>query len=295
MQTAHGSIPNVTLNDGTAIPQLGFGTLDVQPDREVTRANIDKTAEIVGLALRAGYRHIDTAQSYGTERGVGEAIAASGIPRRELYVTSKLANGNHRPDDVRRSFDQTLEHLGLEQLDLFLIHWPLPTLYDVDYVSTWRAMTELVIGGRLRTVGVSNFQPAHLDRIITETGIAPAVNQIEVHPYFRNDAARTASTRHDVAVEAWSPLGHDGKLLADETLAKLAATRGKSSAQVILRWHIQHGHIVIPKSSRRERMEENLNVFDFELSAEEIATIDALEKGEGGRVGPNPDTFERVP
>jgi 2,5-diketo-D-gluconate reductase A len=295
MQTAHGSIPIVPLNDGTAIPQLGFGTHDVQPDREVTRANIDTTAEFVGHALRAGYRHIDTAQSYGTERGVGEAIASSGIPRQELYVTSKLANGNHRPDDVRRSFDQTLANLGLEELDLFLIHWPLPTLYDGDYVSTWRAMTELVVGGRLRTVGVSNFQPAHLDRIIAETGIAPAVNQIEVHPYFRNDAARTASTGHDVAVEAWSPLGHDGKLLADETLAKIAATRGKSSAQVILRWHIQHGHIVIPKSSRRGRMEENFSVFDFELSADEIATIDALDKGEGGRVGPNPDFFERIP
>jgi 2,5-diketo-D-gluconate reductase A len=165
----------------------------------VTRANSDRTAEIVGLALQAGYRHIDTAQSYGTERGVGEAIVVSSIPRQELYVTSKLANGNHRPDDVRRSFNQTLEHLGLEQLDLFLIHWPLPTLYGGDYVSTWRAMNGLVAGGRLRTAGVSNFQRAHLDRIIAETGIVPAVNQIEVHPYFRNDAARTASSRCCVA------------------------------------------------------------------------------------------------
>jgi 2,5-diketo-D-gluconate reductase A len=161
MQTAHGTIPNVTLNDGTTIPQLGFGTLHVQPDREMTRANTERTAEIVGLALQAGYRHIDTAQSYGTEPGVGKAIAASGIPRDELYVTSKLANGNHRPDDVRRSFAQSLENLGLEQLDLFLIHWPLPTLYDGDYISTWKAMTELVAGGRLRSAGVSNFQPAH--------------------------------------------------------------------------------------------------------------------------------------
>jgi 2,5-diketo-D-gluconate reductase A len=295
MQTAHRSVSNITLNDGTAIPQLGFGTLHVQPDREVTRSNIGKTAEIVGLALRAGYRHIDTAQSYGTERGVGEAIAACGIPREELYLTSKLANGNHRPDDVRRSFDQTLENLGLQQLDLFLIHWPLPTLYDGDYVSTWRAMTELVAGGRLRTAGVSNFQPAHLDRIIAETGIVPAVNQLELHPYFANAAVCAAATRHGIAVEAHSPLGHGGNLLADETITGIAATRGKSNAQVVLRWHVQHGHIVIPKSSRRERMEENLNVFDFELSAEEIATIDALDKSEGGRVGPNPDTFAWIP
>src|ERR1700712_420917 len=181
MQPAHGSIPNINLIDGTAIPQLGFGTLHVQPDREGTRANIDRTAEIVGLALQAGYRHIDTAQSYGTERGVGEAITASGIPREELYITSKLANGNHRPEDVRRSFDQTLENLGLEQLDLFLIHWPLPTLYEGDYVSTWKVMAELVAGGRVRSVGVSNFHEAHLERVISETGITPVINQIELH------------------------------------------------------------------------------------------------------------------
>ena len=163
------------------IPQLGFGTLNVQPDRRPTPSNIAKTAEVVGQALEVGYRHIDTAQMYGTEQGVGEAIAASGIPREELYVTSKLGNGNHRPDDVRRSFGETLDNLHLDYLDLFLIHWPLPTRYDGDYVSTWRAMTELVADGRLRSAGVSSFQPDHLDRIISETGIAPVVNQIEVH------------------------------------------------------------------------------------------------------------------
>jgi 2,5-diketo-D-gluconate reductase A len=247
------------------------------------------------LALQAGFRHIDTAQSYGTERGVGQAIAAAGIPRQELYVTSKLANGNHRPDDVRRSFAETLENLGLDQLELFLIHWPLPTLYDGDYVSTWIAVTELVAQGGLRTAGVSNFQPAHLDRIVAETGIVPAVNQFELHPYFANQAACAASLHHGIAVEAHSPLGHDGKPLTDETISRIAATRGKSTAQVILRWHIQHGHIAIPKSARRERMEENINVFDFELSAAEIAAIDALDKGESGRVGPNPDTFEWIP
>ncbi len=294
MQTTGSADPKITLNDGTAIPQIGFGTLRVQPDRQVTAANIDTTAEIVRLALQAGYRHIDTAQSYGTEPGVGKAIAECGIPREELYVTSKLANGNHRPEDVHRSFDTTLENLGLEQLDLFLIHWPLPTLYDGDYVSTWKAMTELLAEGRLRTAGVSNFQPAHLDRIVAEVGVVPAVNQIELHPYFTNDAAREASRRHGIALEAHSPLGHDGKPLHDAVISGIAATRGKSTAQIILRWHIQHGHIAIPKSAHRERMEENLDVFDFALSDEDMASIDALDRGEAGRAGPNPDTFEWI-
>jgi 2,5-diketo-D-gluconate reductase A len=286
-------IPAIALNDGTTIPQLGFGTLHVPPDRTPSPANTAKTAEIVGLALQVGYRHIDTAQSYGNERGVGEAIAASGIRRTELYITSKLGNGNHRPDDVRRSFDATLAKLGLDQLDLFLIHWPLPTQYDGDYVATWKAMTELVADGRLRSAGVSNFQPAHLDRIVNETGVVPAVNQIEVHPYFANRAARAASIRHGIAVEAWSPLGQ-GKLLADPLLGQIAGARGKSIAQIILRWHVQRGHIIFPKSLHRERMEENLKVFDFELSESEVAAIDALDQGEGGRTGPNPDTFDRI-
>ena len=286
--------PLITLSNGTTIPQLGFGTLGVPPDRRPSRANTEKTAQIVGLALEVGYRHIDTAQMYGNERGVGEAIAASGIPREELYVTSKLGNGNHRPDDVRRSFDETLEKLGLEQLDLFLMHWPLPTLYDGDYVSTWEALCELVAGGRLRTAGASNFQPAHLDRIIAETGVVPAVNQIEGHPYFANGTARAASTRHGIVVEAWSPLGQ-GKLVDNQVIGRIARARGRSVAQVILRWHIERGHIIIPKSMHRQRMEENLNVFDFELSAQDVASIDALDKGESGRIGPNPDTFAWIP
>jgi 2,5-diketo-D-gluconate reductase A len=289
-------IPRITLNDGTAIPQLGFGTLNVQRDRKSTPANIEGTAAIVGQALELGYRHIDTAQSYGTERGVGKAIAASGISRDEIYVTSKLSNGNHRADDVRRSFDQTLENLGLEQLDLFLIHWPVPTLYDGDYISTWRAMIDLVKGGRLRTAGVSNFQPEHLDRIVGATGVVPAVNQIEVHPYFSNDAVRAASIRHGVAVEAHSPLGHgQGRLLDDPLIRRVAAGRGKTSAQIVLRWHLQNGRIVFPKSVHRERMEENLKAFDFELSTDEMAAIDGLDRGEKGRVGPNPDTFAAIP
>jgi len=294
MQTVHSQVPMIPLRDGTSIPQIGFGTLRVQPSRDASQPNIDTTAEVVGLALQAGYRHIDTAQAYGTERGVGKAIANSGIPREQMYVTSKLANSNHRPDDVRRSFDETMAGLGLGQLDLFLVHWPLPTLYDGDYVSTWKAVAGLVAEGRLRTAGVSNFQPAHLDRIIAETGITPAVNQVELHPYFTNRAVREATARHGIAIEAHSPLGHDGKPLTDETITGIAAARGKTPAQVILRWHLQHGTIVIPKSARPERMAENLAVLDFELSAEEIASIDALDRGESGRAGPNPDTYDGV-
>ena len=289
-------IPRIALNDGTTIPQLGFGTLNVQPDRKSTAANIERTAEVVGLALELGYRHIDTAQSYGNERGVGKAVAASGIPREELYVTSKLSNGNHRPGDVRRSFDETLEKLGLEQLDLFLMHWPVPTLYDGDYISTWKAMTELLTNGRLRTAGVSNFQPHHLDRIVAATGVVPAVNQIEVHPYFSHGAARAASLRHGAAVEAHSPLGHgQGRLLDDPVIRRVAGARDKTSAQIVLRWHLQHGRIVFPKSVHRERMEENLKVFGFELSPDEMAAIDGLDRGEKGRVGPHPDTFAAIP
>lgn len=288
------TIPKITLNNGAAIPQLGFGTLHIPPDRSPTRENIAKTAEVIGLALELGYRHIDTAQMYGNELGVGQGIAASGIPREELYVTSKLGNGNHRPDDVRRSFDETLAKLGLDYLDLFLIHWPLPMLYDGDYVSTWKAMTEHLADGRLRSAGVSSFQPDHLDRIINETGIVPAVNQMEVHPYFHNDAACAASRRHGLAIEAFSPLGQ-GKLLDDVVIRKVAATKGKTSAQVILRWHIQHGNIVFPKSMHRERMQENLDLFDFDLSPAEVAAIDALDRGESGRIGPNPDTFDWIP
>jgi 2,5-diketo-D-gluconate reductase A len=211
-------------------------------------------------------------------------------------VTSKLSNGNHRPDDVRRSFDETLGNLGLERLDLFLMHWPVPTLYDGDYVSTWKAMTEPVKGGRLRTAGVSNFQPEHLERIIAATGVVPAVNQVEVHPYFANAAVRAASTGRGIAVEAHSPLGHgQARLLEDAAIRRVAAGRGKTSAQIVLRWHLQNGRIVFPKSVRRERMEENLRVFDFELSPDEMAAIDGLDRGEKGRVGPHPDTFAAIP
>ena len=288
---AASTVPTITLPDGTEIPQLGFGTLRLAPDREQSASNTEITARVVGQALEAGYRHLDTAQNYGNERGVGTAIGASGIPREQLYVTSKLGDRNHRPDDVRRSFDQTLADLGLDYLDLFLIHWPLPTEYDGDFVSTWKAMTDLVADGRLRSAGVSNFQPAHLERLIAETGTAPTVHQFELHPYFTNQAAREASATHGIAIEAHSPLGHDRKPLTDEAITRIAAEHGKSTAQVILRWHLQHGHIIIPKSARPERMAENLAVFDFELTSEQITAIDALDQGEHGRVGPDPDTY----
>ena len=211
------TVPTITLNNQTTIPQLGFGVFQVPPE---------ETAETVTKAFEVGYRHIDTAQMYQNEEGVGEAIAASGIARDELYITSKLNNGFHQPDDARRAFDETLDELGLDRIDLFLIHWPLPTLYDGDFVSTWQTLAEFVEDGRATSIGVSNFQPAHLDRIVEETGVVPAVNQIEVHPYFTNEDARAASIRHGVEVEAWSPIAQ-GKVLDDEVINKIGATTAR--------------------------------------------------------------------
>jgi 2,5-diketo-D-gluconate reductase A len=278
-------VPLVNLRDGVQIPQLGFGVFQVPPDL---------TAETVTTAFEVGYRHIDTAQMYRNEAGVGEAIASSGIPRDELYITSKLSNAHHRPDDARRSFDKTLERLGLDRIDLFLIHWPLPTRYDGDYVSTWHTLADFVQDGRARSVGVSNFQPAHLERLVEETGVVPAVNQIEVHPYFPNEAAREASLGHGIAVEAWSPIAQ-GAVLDDPVIGKIAATHGKTPSQVTLRWHVERGDIVFPKSMHEERMRENLEIFDFTLSPEEVAEISALDRGAEGRRGPDPDTFDWIP
>jgi 2,5-diketo-D-gluconate reductase A len=279
------TVPTVTLNDQAEIPQLGFGVYQVPPEQ---------TADVVSQALQVGYRHIDTAQMYQNEQGVGEAVQASDVPREQLWITSKLNNGFHRPDDARRAFDESMARLGLEQIDLFLIHWPLPTLYDGDYVSTWRTLAEFVQDGRARSIGVSNFQPEHLDRIVDETGVVPAVNQIEVHPYFTTEAAREASHRHGVVVEAWSPIAQGG-VLDDAVIGRIAATHGKTPAQVTLRWHLERGDIVFPKSVDRGRMEENFALFDFELTADEVAAISALDRGEAGRTGPNPDTFDYIP
>jgi 2,5-diketo-D-gluconate reductase A len=279
------TVPNLTLNDGTSIPQFGFGVFQVPPA---------ETAAAVAAALAAGYRHIDTAQMYGNEEGVGTALAATDVPREELYVTTKLNNSFHRPDDVRRSFDESFARLGLDYVDLFLIHWPLPTRYDGDYVSTWQAMAELREDGRLRSVGVSNFQPDHLDRIVAETGVVPAVNQIEVHPFFGNEAARAASLRHGALVEGWSPIAQ-GKVLDDPTVRQVAEQVGRTPSQVTLRWHIQRGDIVFPKSMRPERMAENLAVFDFELDDAQMAALTGLDEGDAGRIGPDPDTFDWIP
>ena len=279
------TVPTITLNDQTTIPQLGFGVFQVPPE---------ETAETVTTALEVGYRHIDTAEMYQNEQGVGEAIKASGIARDELYVTSKLNNGFHRPDDARRAFDATLTALDLDRIDLFLIHWPLPTLHDGDFVSTWKTLAEFVADGRATSIGVSNFQPAHLDRIVAETGVVPAVNQIEVHPYFTNEAARAASIRHGVEVESWSPIAQ-GKVLDDAVIGEIAAAHGKTPSQVTLRWHLERGDIVFPKSMREERMRENFEIFDFSLTDDQVAAISALDRGEAGRTGPNPDTFDLVP
>lgn len=277
-------VPNITSNNGIAIPQLGFGTWLVKPD---------VAADAVGRALSVGYRHIDTAQGYGNEKGVGAAIADSGVERVEIFLTSKLNNDKHAPADVRTSFEQTLEDLQTDYLDLFLIHWPLPSRYDGDYVSTWVALTELLKDGRLRAAGVSNFEPEHLERIIGETGRIPAVNQIEAHPYFPNTVARNASLAHGVAVEAWGPLGQ-GKALGDPTIGAIGEELGKSDAQVILRWHIQRGDIIFPKSVSTERMKQNLDIFDFSLTDTQVSAIDALDQGPDGRVGPHPATFDMV-
>ena len=279
------TVPTITLHDQTTIPQLGFGVFQVPPDQ---------TAKTVLNALEVGYRHIDTAQMYANEAGVGEAIATSGIPRDDLYVTTKLNNGFHRPDDARRSLDESLARLGLDQVDLFLIHWPLPTRYDGDYVTTWRTMAEFVEDGRARSVGVSNFEPAHLERIISETGVVPVLNQVEVHPFFGNEEVRAACARHDIAVEAWAPIAR-GKVNDDDTITGIADRLGRTPAQVALRWHIQRGDIVFPKTVTPERMRENFDIFDFELSDDDMSTITALDRGEEGRGGPHPDTFDMIP
>ena len=277
-------VPNITLNDGNTIPQLGFGVFQIKPE---------DTADAVKTALDIGYRHIDTAEMYGNEKEVGEGIRASGIPRDEIFVTSKLNNSFHEPDAARKAFDTTLSDLGFDYIDLFLIHWPLPTQYGGDYVSTWNTMIEFAKSGRSKSVGVSNFQVEHLERLAKETELVPAVNQIEVHPYLANDTVRKYGKDHGIATEAWSPIAQ-GKVLDDPVITDLAAEVSKTPAQVVLRWHIQRGDIIFPKSVTPKRVQENFALFDFELDSDAVAKIDALDKGEDGRVGPNPDTFDYV-
>jgi 2,5-diketo-D-gluconate reductase A len=279
------AVPTIDLNDGRTIPQLGFGVFQIEPE-ETTRA--------VLTALEAGYRHIDTAEMYGNEKEVGEAVRQSGLDRAEVYVTSKLDNGLHRPDDARRAFDGTLSALGFDYVDLFLIHWPLPTRYDGDFVSTWKTLEEFQGDGRARSIGVSNFQVAHLERLAAETDVTPAVNQIELHPYLLNDEVRAYDEAHGIATQAWSPIAQ-GQVLDDPVITGIAEEVGRTPAQVVLRWHVQRGNIVFPKSTTPERIAENLALFDFQLEPDDVERIDALDRGEAGRTGPNPDEFAYVP
>ena len=279
------SIPSITLNDGNTIPQLGFGVFQIQPDQ---------TAAAVRSALEVGYRHIDTAEMYGNEKEVGQGIRDAGLDRGEVFITSKLNNGYHRPDDARRAFDATLSALDSDYVDLFLIHWPLPTRYDGDFVSTWTVLEEFAKDGRARSIGVSNFQVAHLDRLAEGARTVPAVNQIEVHPYFTNEQVRAYNREHRIATEAWSPIAQ-GNVLGDERITRIADAHRKTPAQVVLRWHIQRGDIVFPKSVHRERMKSNFDIFDFSLSSDEMDAVTGLDRGESGRTGPNPDTFDLIP
>jgi 2,5-diketo-D-gluconate reductase A len=274
-------VPTIALNDGRAIPQLGFGVFQVPPD---------DTAEATRLALDTGYRHIDTAEMYRNEAGVGEAIRDAGLERDAVWITSKLDNDAHEPDDARRAFEGTLTALGVDAVDLFLIHWPLPGRYGGDYVSTWKTLEEFKADGRARSIGVSNFQVAHLERLAAECDVVPAVNQIELHPYLLNDAVREYGEGQGIATEAWSPIAQ-GAVLDDPAITAIADRVGRTPAQVVLRWHIQRDSIVFPKSVTAERVRENFALFDFELSDDDIAAIAALDKGEEGRTGPNPDTF----
>ncbi|MDX6727088.1 MAG: 2,5-diketo-D-gluconate reductase [Baekduia sp.] len=280
-----GAVPDLRLNDGRSIPQLGFGVYQIDPA---------ETESAVREALRIGYRHIDTAEMYRNERGVGEAIRAADVDRDEVFVTSKLNNGFHRPDDARRAFEQTLTELGFDHVDLFLIHWPLPTLYDGDFVSTWKTLEEFQADGRARSIGVSNFQVAHLERLAAEASVVPAVNQIELHPYLLNEDVRAYGEAHGIATEAWSPIAQ-GQVLDDPVITAIAERLGRSSAQVVLRWHIQRGSIVFPKSTTPQRIAENLALFDFALEPADVDRITALDRGEAGRTGPNPDAFAFLP
>jgi 2,5-diketo-D-gluconate reductase A len=279
------AVPNITLNDGNTIPQLGFGVFQIKPK---------DTAEAVGEALRVGYRHVDTAEMYGNEKEVGEAIRSFGLDRGDVYVTSKLNNAFHEPQDAREAFDRTLSELGFDYVDLFLIHWPLPTLYDGDFVSTWKTLEEFQRDGLARSIGVSNFQIEHLEELAAETDTVPAVNQIEVHPYFTNDAVREYGQEHGIVTEAWSPIAQGG-VLEDTTITQIADKVGKTPAQVVLRWHIQRGDIIFPKSVTPSRMQENVELFDFELESGDMDAISGLDRGEDGRTGPNPDTFAYIP
>jgi 2,5-diketo-D-gluconate reductase A len=275
------AVPSIKLNNGVEIPQLGFGVFQIEPT--ATRA---ATLE----ALRVGYRHIDTAEMYGNEREVAEGIRDSGIDRAEIFVTSKLSNGFHAPDRARAAFDKSLEVMKFDYLDLFLIHWPLPAVGD--FVEIWKTLEEIYASGRVKAIGVSNFQPRHIERLGRECKVVPAVNQIEMHPYFNQDDLRAFDAAHGIATEAWSPIAQ-GDVLSDAVVVAVARRVARTPAQVTLRWHIQRGDIVFPKSVTPARIAENFALFDFELTADDMAAITALHRN--GRRGPNPDDFNWIP
>jgi 2,5-diketo-D-gluconate reductase A len=274
-------VPTISLNNGVQIPQLGFGVFQIKPE---------ETVKATTSALEIGYRHIDTAQMYGNERQVGIAVRESGIPREEVFVTSKLNNNRLERDDILRSFDTSLSELGFDYLDLFLIHWPLPAV--ADYVARWKVMEEIYAGGRVKAIGVSNFQSNHLRDLFGATDVRPAVNQIEAHPFLTQDELRAFGADHEIVTEAWAPIAR-GKVNDDPVIAGIAGQVGKTPAQVTLRWHIQRGDIVFPKSVTRSRVEENFDIFDFELDEPAMTAISALNRDQ--RTGPNPDEFNYIP
>ena len=281
MTSAPSGVPTISLNNGVQIPQLGFGVFQIPPD---------ETVQATAAALEVGYRHIDTAQMYGNEAEVGKAVAESGIDRGELFITSKLNNNRQTRDDILRSFDQSLSDLGFDYLDLFLIHWPLPTVSD--YVARWKVMEEIYASGRAKAVGVSNFQPAHLRNLFAASELKPAVNQVEVSPFLVQDEIRAFDADHEIVTEAWSPIAR-GKVADDPVIGGIAEKVGRSPAQVTLRWHIQRGDVIFPKSVNRSRMEENFALFDFELDQSDMVALTALDRGE--RTGPDPDEFNYIP
>ena len=275
------TVPTIALNNGVEIPQLGFGVFQIP---------LEETVQATVTALEIGYRHIDTAQMYGNEAEVGQAVREAGIDRAEVFVTSKLNNNRLERDDILRSFDQSLADMGFEYLDLFLIHWPLPSVSD--HVARWKVMEEIYAGGRAKAIGVSNFQPAHLRNLFAASETKPAVNQIEVHPYLVQDGLRAFDADHEIVTEAWAPIAK-GRVNDDPVIREIAGQVGRTPAQVTLRWHIQRGDVVFPKSVTRSRVEENFGIFDFELDQQQMTALTALDRGE--RTGPDPDTFDYIP
>jgi diketogulonate reductase-like aldo/keto reductase len=279
MTSPTGTVPKLTLNDGVEIPQLGFGVFQISPD---------ETSEAVTRAFQTGYRHIDTAAAYQNEGAVGQAVRASGLDRDEIFVTTKCFNDDHGYEQARQAFKNSLDRLELDFVDLYLIHWPVPS--QDKYVETWKAFIDLKSEGIVRSIGVSNFQPEHLRRLVEETGVTPSVNQVELHPRLQQAGLRREHDDLRIATEAWSPLAQ-GAVLDDPVIERLAETHDTTPGQVVIRWHIQLGNIVIPKSVTPERIEQNFDVFGFHLSEAEMAEIQGLDAGE--RIGPDPDTFVR--